>query len=228
MKHTIPVKWQKTDIPRTRFDQDLLYSFGAYMTFHGSHAMNAEERVKLIATGKTPVVEKGEEEAGLRDIEGESISQITDYISMKFKGHEHEGLIASILKAQGYEVVMSPRGRDKGVDITASKGALGLLEPRICVQVKSGDSPVGREVYDQLKGRMSSIQATHGLLTSWSGFKSTTISAAKNDPFHIKLWGPEEILERLFVAYPDIDPEMQMKLPLKRIWSLSMPEELIE
>ncbi|GAH32260.1 unnamed protein product, partial [marine sediment metagenome] len=29
MIHTIPMKWIKTDIPRTMFDQDLLYSFGA-------------------------------------------------------------------------------------------------------------------------------------------------------------------------------------------------------
>lgn len=31
-KQTRPVKWLHTDLPRSRFDQDLLYSFGAFMT----------------------------------------------------------------------------------------------------------------------------------------------------------------------------------------------------
>lgn len=228
MVHTIPVEWIATDIPRTNFEKDLLYSFGAYMTFCESHAMKAEERVKQIATGKKPAVEKGEDEEDLRNIEEDSLDQITDFISMNFKWHEHEDLIASILKAQGYETTISPKGPDGGIDITASKGSLGLLEPRICVQVKAGNKTVGRDVYTQLKGRMSELKATHGLLTSWSGFKATAIRASKNDVFHVKLWGPEEILKQLFEVYPNIDPEMRMKLPLKRIWALSIPEELIE
>ena len=224
MNHTIPVKWIKTDLPRTRFDQDLLYSFGAYMTFCQARALNAKERVLKTATGKVLKVEKGEIEEGLIDIEDESLAQINDFISMKFKGHEHAHLIAAILRAQGYETVISPPGPDGGVDITASKGPLGLLEPRICVEVKSGMSSVGSDVYDRLKGRMSSLKATHGLLVSWGGFKSTVNRAAINDRFLVKLWGPQEILEQLFEVYPKIDPEIRVKLPLKRIWALSTTE----
>lgn len=223
MKHTIPVKWINTDIPRTSFDQDLLFSFGAYMTFCQARALNAEERVLEVAKGDVPDFEREEEEV-LRDIEDESLNQINDFISMKFKGHEHAALIESILKAQGYETEISPPGPDGGVDITASKGPLGLLEPRICVQVKSGNRSVGSDVYRELRGKMSAINATHGILTSWSGFKSSVDSASKNDVFLIKLWGPQEILEQLFEVYPKIDPEIRVKLPLKRIWTLSTTE----
>lgn len=224
MNHTIPVKWIKTDLPRTRFDQDLLYSFGAYMTFCQARALNAEERVLKVVTGKVPEFEEGKLEEGLIDIEDESLAQINDFISMKFKGHEHAHLIAAILRAQGYETVISPPGPDGGVDITASKGPLGLLEPRICVEVKSGNRAVGSDVYRELRGKMSAINATHGLLTSWSGFKSSVDLASKNDVFLIKLWGPQEILEQLFEVYPKIDPEIRVKLPLKRIWALSTTE----
>ena len=40
--HTRPVKWIKTDISRSQFDQDLLYSFGAFMTVCQVERNNAE------------------------------------------------------------------------------------------------------------------------------------------------------------------------------------------
>jgi len=226
MKHTMPVEWKRKDIPRSNFDQDLLYSFGAYMTFCEAHARNAEKRVLEVVEGKIARIDEGEEEEKgvLRDIEDESVNQIIDYISKKFKGHEFAALIASILKAQGFNTKLSPPGPDGGVDITASKGALGLLEPRICVQVKSSESTVGTDVYSQLKGKMSSLGATHGLLVSWGGFKKSIESESKNDTFKVKLWGPQEVLEQLFEVYPSIDSEIQASLPLKRIWALSTTE----
>lgn len=225
MQHTRRVEWKKTDIPRRSFDQDLLYSFGAYMTFCQARARNAERRVLDVITGKKIVAEIEELEGEiLRDIEEEALNQISDFISIRFKGHELATLIAAILGAQGFITVQSPPGRDGGVDITASKGPLGLSEPRICVQVKSGKSSVGVDVYRQLKGTMSSIDATHGLLISWSGFKDTVEKEAKKDAFRIKLWGPQEIMEQLLKNYEEIDPEIKAKLPLKRIWALSPSE----
>src|SRR5437773_380832 len=32
LTHARPVKWLRTDVPRDAFDQDLLYSFGAFLT----------------------------------------------------------------------------------------------------------------------------------------------------------------------------------------------------
>ncbi len=46
--HTRPVQWQKTDIPRSAFDQDLLYSLGAFMTVCQISRNNAEARIKAI------------------------------------------------------------------------------------------------------------------------------------------------------------------------------------
>ena len=42
--HTRSVEWIRTDIPRTSFDQDILYSFGAFMTVCQVKRNNAEER----------------------------------------------------------------------------------------------------------------------------------------------------------------------------------------
>ena len=51
-RHVRKVKWIKDDIPRNAFGQDLLYSFGAFMTVCQIKRNNAEERVKGILAGK--------------------------------------------------------------------------------------------------------------------------------------------------------------------------------
>jgi len=52
MQHTRRVEWRETEVLRTSFDQDLLYSFGAYLTFCQARARNAEKRVFDIIAGK--------------------------------------------------------------------------------------------------------------------------------------------------------------------------------
>jgi len=52
IRHIRKVKWIKTDIPRTDFEQDLLYSLGAAMTVCQIRRNNAEARVIAIVKGK--------------------------------------------------------------------------------------------------------------------------------------------------------------------------------
>ena len=52
-RHTRPVQWLQTDIPRTTFEQDLLYSFGAFMTVCKISRNDAESRrVAAVLEGK--------------------------------------------------------------------------------------------------------------------------------------------------------------------------------
>jgi len=195
------------------------------MTFCRARARDAEKRLLYVITEKKPVTPtEGPEEEILRDIEDEAFNQINDFISRRFKGHELATLVAAILEAQVFRSVQSPPGSDGGVDITASKGPLGLSEPRICVQVKSSESAVGVDVYRQLKGTMSSINATHGLLISWGGFKGTVEKEARKDAFQVRLWGPQQLIEQLLENYEKIDPETKAKIPMKKIWALSPGE----
>ena len=63
LRNTRPVQWIKTDIPRTAFQQDLLYSFGAFMTVCEISRNDAEERVKAVISGRQDsiVIAKKEE-----------------------------------------------------------------------------------------------------------------------------------------------------------------------
>src|SRR4051812_5260739 len=50
-RHTRPVHWFK-ELPRSAFDQDVLYSLGAFMTVCRIQRNNAEERIQALLEGK--------------------------------------------------------------------------------------------------------------------------------------------------------------------------------
>ncbi|MCK4283495.1 MAG: restriction endonuclease, partial [Candidatus Brocadiae bacterium] len=120
-RHTRPVKWLRTDIPRSEFGQDLRYSLNAGMTVCRIKRNNAEERIKAVLAGKPdPGLEDEEviiEE--IPDLEAYAREQIRDFIARSFKEHELAHLVDDILKAQGYKTHLSPPGPDGGVDIIA-------------------------------------------------------------------------------------------------------------
>jgi len=192
--HVRQVKWLK-ELPRKNIDQDLLYSFGAFMTICQISRNDAEQRImKMVdktATTKPTTAEPdidailNEEEI---DIEKSARQEISDRLIAKYKGHGIAKIIAAILEAKGYTTLISSAGSDKGMDILASQGALGFDQPRICVQVKSEQNPTDRPTLDQLIGAMSNHKADYGMLVSWGGFKSTVQKEEANHFFKVRLW----------------------------------------
>ena len=225
-RHTRPVRWLRTDIPRTAFDKDLLYSFGAFMTVCQIQRNNAEERIRAVLDGKS-TISMGLAEAQIEekvDLEQVARDEIMKYIGQKFRGHDLARLVESILIAEGYHTQRSPVGPDGGADIIAGRGPMGFDQPRLCVQVKSQDSPVDVGVLRQLQGVMNSFKATQGLLVSWGGFKSTVDSESRRLFFDIRLWDAAELVKALLENYERLPEELQAELPLKRIWGLAKEE----
>ncbi|MCP4713385.1 MAG: restriction endonuclease [Planctomycetes bacterium] len=232
--HYRKVKWIAKDIPRANFDQDLLYSFGAFMAICQIKRNNAENRIHEMAQNKwkstkipkPPEVddEGGEQEDSTTDLEELAQDQIAKLIIAKFKGHGMARLVDGILKAQGYTTYLSPEGPDKGVDILAAAGPLGFGEPRICVQVKSGDGTLDRPTLDQLIGTMQNVQAHQGLLVSWGGFKSSVDKEEASQFFRVRLWDQKELISQLLEHYDKLDDDLRADLPLKRIWTVAIPE----
>ena len=227
--HAHQVDWFACDIPRTAFDQDILYSFGAFMTIC---RIKQEDRIKAVINahkqGKkapqiTPQEPQDDEEA--RDIENEALGVITNLIIQKTKGHGLAKIVDAILRAKGFTTYVSPAGPDKGVDILTSAGTLGFGSPKICVQVKSTDAPVDRIVLDQLGGVMKNFGAEYGLLVSWSGFKSSVINEMAKQFFEIRLWTHKEIIEEFLRYYDRMDDEIKELIPLKKIWVVSNDDQ---
>ena len=50
-RHTRPVEWLRPDVPRATFEQDLLYSFGAFMTVCNIDRNDAARRVAAVLEG---------------------------------------------------------------------------------------------------------------------------------------------------------------------------------
>jgi restriction system protein len=234
--HSRKVDWFARDILRSNFDQDLLYSFGAFMTICRIRRNDAEERLKAMfknnwKTGKYPLqtedLEADAEAHGLVDLELFSADQIAKYINRKFKGHGMARIIEAILKAKGYVTYRSPEGPDKGIDILAAPEPLGFGKPRLCVQVKSGDNPVDRQTLDQLLGSMQNFNAEQGLLVSWAGFKTSVEKEIPSQFFRMRLWDQSAIINELLLVYDKLSEDIKAELPLKRIWTLNIPEDQI-
>jgi restriction system protein len=227
MRHLRDVQWIRTDIPRAAFDQDLLYSFGAFMTVCQVTRNNAEARIKAIVEGRptsSPEEEASDEQASL-NLEEVAQDQILTYIERNFKGHGLAGLVDGVLRAQGYITRVSPPGADGGVDILAGRGPIGLDSPRVCVQVKSSSGRVDVEIYRALRGTMQALGAEQGLLVGWGGFTQATIREAESSYFAVQLWDRPKLMDALLRLYDSLPTDIQADLPLKKMWRLALPVE---
>jgi len=226
-RHTRPVEWIREDIPREAFGKDLLYSFGAFMTVCQIERNNAEQRIRAVLEGKRdpllPNGGNGGEGPEVIDLEQYAADQIREFISRKFKGHELAQVVAYVLRAEGYQIQVSPPGPDGGVDILAGKGPMGFDAPRLCVQVKSGEASVDAKSFRELRGVMEDRRAEQGLLVSWSGFTRSATDEARRQFFQIRLWDAGALVEKVLENYDRLSEEFRAELPLKRIWAL-MPE----
>jgi restriction system protein len=218
--HTRSAEWIKTDVPRAVFSQDLLYSFGAFMTVCQISRNNAEERVKQILEGKKEKAREDEEPEKIDDIEQAARDQILDHINHEFKGHGLSRLVEAVLKAQGYITKRSEPGPDGGVDILAASGPMGFDKPYLCVQVKSSESPADVTVLRNLQGVITSFGADQGLFVSWGGFNMKVHEEAKRSFFTVRLWDSGDLIEAIFKYYEKFDDELKAELALKRIWCL--------
>lgn len=227
-RHFRTVKWLNLGVPRSSFDQDLLFSLGAIMTICQVNKDNAEARVLALlkrpaavaAPAKTvSTIEPPAEE--FPDLERLAQDQIARLVIRRFKGHDMARLVEAVLKAQGYTTYASPPGPDKGVDILAAPGPLGFGRPRICVQVKSQESPIDSPTLNQLIGSMQNVQADQGLLVSWGGFKTSVDREVAAQFFRVRLWDSDALIQELLGQYERLDEDLRAELPLKRIWTVA-------
>ncbi|HEX7652086.1 MAG TPA: restriction endonuclease [Verrucomicrobiae bacterium] len=232
--HSRAIKWIGEAIPRDNFSQDLLFSFGAFLTICRIQRNNAEARIqamrqngwkpetlaKIVAEHNQPSMAETEDS----DLEELANDQIAQLISARFKGHDLTRLVDAVLRAQGYTTYLSPEGADGGADILAGSGPLGFGSPRLCVEVKSEDNPIGREPVDKLLGAISKFQAQEGLFVSLSGFKQNVFKEMAASFFKIRLWTRSELLTAIFANYDKLDESIKAELPLKRIWSVATPK----
>jgi restriction system protein len=238
LRHTRPVDWVRPDVPRTAFEQDLLHSFGAFMTVCNVSRNDAERRVTAVLAGKpdpgpSVVLDKPKKPGGapptvepeeMPDLGQLAHDQIVAHIQTRFAGHALATLVEAVLRADGWVTKLSPPGADGGVDILGGRGSLGLDDPRLCVQVKSQNAPADVTVYRTLQGTMQTYKAEQGLLVCWGGFNKVVLAEARQGHFTVRLWDSRDVVEAVYRTYEHLPAEIQADLPLKRVWML-VPED---
>ena len=250
--HIHAVEWQVADIPRPHFDQDLLNSFGSQLTLSQPGAPDAEARIRrtvgvfmeLETPGTNnpatppetvPAAAADESDAGADQAEEQiNLDQvIKERIIARFRrqyaGKDLEYLVASILQAHGYHVMKTREGPDGGIDVLAGKGDLGFGEPRLCVQVKGRTTPVNLNEYSSLQGNIAAFGADHGLLVSLGGFTKPVHDRNEQQSFFtIRLWGPEDLAQRLLESYDslpqDVRSDFRDDIPLDTVQVLRRGE----
>lgn len=227
LPHTRKVEWLVEDVPRENFDEDLKRSFGSHRTISQIRKDNAEARIRQVINaylGDEQMVEPIPLVSSSEDLDDEAVDvnleetindRILERIRERFREHRLEYLVARILEAEGYTVLETKPGPDSGVDIVAGSGELGFGQPRLCVQVKSGQSPIGVADYRGLQGSVQTFGADHGLLVSLSGFTQPVHTANRQSFFVIRLWGPEELVEKLLDTYDDLPLDIRTDIPLQ-------------
>lgn len=236
-RHVRPVEWIRPDVPRTVFSQDLLRSFGAFMTVCNITRNGAEQRVAAVLAGKPdpgfnpapgkvpkPEVLAGDDDTVAHDLGQAAHDQIVAHIQRRFREHALSNLVNAVLIADGWTCKLSPPGPDGGVDILAGRGPFGLDAPRLCVQVKSQNSPADVTVYRTLQGSMQTFKAEQGLLVCWGGFNKVVLNEAKQGHFTVRLWDSRDLVEAIYRTYERLPAEIQADLPLKRVWMLVQEE----
>ena len=236
-RHTRPVEWLRPDVPRATFEQDLLYSFGAFMTVCNISRNDAGRRVAAVLEGKPDpglsiVLEKPTKVLVPTEVETREVPELTQLahdqivarIQSRFAGHALAELVDAVLQADGWVTRNSAPGADGGVDILVGRGSLGLDAPRLCVQVKSQNSPADVTVYRTLQGAMQTFKAEQGLLVCWGGFNRAVLAESRQSHFVVRLWDSGDLVGAIYRNYERLPAEIQAELPLKRVWMLVAEE----
>jgi restriction system protein len=240
-RHTRPVKWQVTDLPRTAIGQDLLYSLGAFLTVCEIKRHDAVQRLAVLTeTGSDPGWKgtiaqtstagpdsaPSDEENTSIDVQLYALDQISARIEQEFPGHDMALLVEAIFAARGMVTWRSPEGADGGVDVLVGSGALGMDPPRICVQVKSSATPMAVGVVRELQGVAGRMHADQGLLVAWGGLTQAAEKEIRQQFFQVRVWNAEDLLRELLAVYDKLPGDIRARLPLKQIWTLTVDDQV--
>lgn len=234
-RHVVRVDWKVTDLPRSAVKQDLLYTLGSVLTVFAPSRHNAVARLEsLLATGTDPgqlMTESGAAAAPSQsddsvddpetqtDIVQVARDRIMTRISEEFVGDGLEQLVLAILEAEGFTCRKSAIGADRGIDIIAGRGVLGMESPKIVVQVKSGGQ-VADSVVRDLSGVVHEQDADHGLLVAWGGLTKPARDSVYKQQFRIRAWTADEVVDAAMRVYDRLPDDVQSRLPLQRVWML--------
>lgn len=126
-------------------------------------------------------------------------------------------LVAAVLRAMGLKTKVSAPGSDRGVDVLASPDGLGLLEPRIKVEVKHRkQTTMGSQEIRSFLGGFR--QGDRGLYVSTGGFSKDARYEADRAQYPLTLADLDDLTQMVLDNYDRFDAEGRSLINLVRIY----------
>lgn len=194
-------------------------SLGSSLTLF---SVNEEVSAELLShVGKPAIPESIEEDdSELDQIKEDTVERAHELIKdrlLRLSPDEMEKLAAAILRAMGYKTRVMPKGRDRGVDVLASRDGLGLEEPRIKVEVKhrSGTSMGSQDIRSFLGGLREGEKA---LYISTGGFTQEAKYEADRSKIPLTLLELNDLADLIVDHYENFDIEGKRLMPLVKVY----------
>ncbi|MCR8848170.1 restriction endonuclease [Rossellomorea sp. SC111] len=212
--NTIRVKWENEFLDRDRLSQSAKNSLGSVLTVFRVDQWGAEIEKLMANPDSTPLeFDDEEEEVVVEDLVSKALVMIEDKVD-KLDPWQMQELVGGLLQAMKYNVRISPKGPDGGVDVLAFKDAFGFEKPIIKVQVKHRKSSASAPEIQQLLGA-NPIDA-NSLFVSTGGFTSHAEAVAKHNS--VRLVDLEELVRLVVEWYEKMPNDKRALLPLQRFY----------
>lgn len=232
--HRREVDWIVESMSKKSFGEHLKPFFDPRSTLRPIRHPEARDRIRMLLAGESST---GDPETAADAPEDDDLAsgvplqliaqeEIAEHIHSRFRDEKLERLVAAVLEAEGYVAQQSRGGSDQGVDVLAGYGAMGFDSPRICVQVKHTNSPIGAPDVQNLRGAMLDFKAEQGLFVSWSDYTSAARNEARRNFFTLRLWNANDVIEAVCRNYDKLPSDIRAEIPLKQVWTLVQDDDL--
>lgn len=214
--NNVKVDWEEVTVERDSLSQAAKNSFGSVLTVFrvddwGSEIEELVEHpfFEPDDTGDDEIVES----EIIEDLVSKVLVMVQDKVD-KLDPWQMQELIGGLLQAMEYNVKVSPKGPDGGVDVLAFKDAFGFEKPIIKVQVKHRKSSASAPEIQQLLGA-NPIEA-NSLFVSTGGFTSQAEAVARHNS--VRLVDLEELVSLIVNWYENMPNEVRALLPLQKMY----------
>lgn len=157
------------------------------------------------------------QEATIQQMEQAAIDGLRQQIN-RLNAYEFQDLVAALLRGMNYYTpFVAPKGKDGGVDVLAYQDPLGVVSPRVKVQIKHRESAASVQEVRELMGLLQK-QGDVGMFVSSGGFTSDAKTTARASHVHVELIDLDRFIGLWQEFYNKLSDDDKVRLRLRPIF----------
>lgn len=222
--HIRPVRWEHR-VSRDLLSQGTRNTLGGIATLFDA-GVDALAELGGVIAGRpgassdvdipTAVAPATETENVAQDLAQKAHERIKDQV-LSLDESDLPDLVAAVLRSMGLRTQRGPSGSDRGRDVVASPDGLGLLQPRVIVEVKARPrETIGAPL---VRSFLAALQAgDKGLYVATGGFSREANYEAERSSIPVTLINLDRLAGLIVENYDRFDAEGRALLPLTRFY----------